>query len=30
MLIDARTGKRRPYPKNQALIVAALKKLGVL
>jgi hypothetical protein len=30
MLIDARTGKRRPYPKNQALIVAALKKLGAL
>ena len=29
-LIDARTGRRRPHPKNQALIVAALRKLGVI
>jgi hypothetical protein len=28
MLIDARTSKRRPHPKNQKLIVAALNKLG--
>ena len=26
----ARTGKRRPHPKNQELIVVALKKLGAL
>jgi hypothetical protein len=30
MLIDARTGRRRPHPKNQRLIVAALRKLGVI
>jgi hypothetical protein len=28
MLIDTRTGKRRPHPNNQKLIVAALSKLG--
>jgi hypothetical protein len=30
MLIDARTGRRRPHPPNQKLIVAALRKLGIL
>jgi len=30
MLIDARTGRRRPHPPNQKLIVAALRKLGVV
>ena len=29
-LIDARTGRRRPHPENQKLIVAALRKLGLL
>lgn len=30
MLIDARTGRRRPHPRNQKLIVAALRKLGLI
>jgi hypothetical protein len=30
MLIDARTGRRRPYPKNQELIMAVLHKLGLI
>jgi hypothetical protein len=30
MLIDARTGKRRPHPPNQRLILAALRKLGTI
>jgi hypothetical protein len=30
MLIDARTGNRRPHPRNQAQIVAALRKCGVI
>ena len=29
-LIDARTGRRRPHPKNQKLIVEALRKLGLI
>jgi hypothetical protein len=29
-LIDARTGRRRPHPRHQKLIVAALRKLGLL
>jgi len=28
-LIDARTGRRRPHPRNQKLIAATLRKLGV-
>ena len=30
MLIDARTGRRRPHPENQKLIVAALRKAGLI
>jgi len=30
MLIDARSGRRRPHPPNQKLIVMALRKLGVV
>jgi hypothetical protein len=30
MLIDARTGKRRPHPKSQELIVSALKEAGLI
>jgi len=30
MLIDARTGRRRPHPPNQKLIVTALRKLGIV
>jgi hypothetical protein len=30
MLIDARTGRRRPHPKHQKLIVAALRRLGLI
>jgi hypothetical protein len=29
-LIDARTGRRRPHPRNQELIVLALRKLGFI
>jgi lambda repressor-like predicted transcriptional regulator len=29
-LIDARTGRRRPYPKNRKLIADVLRKLGLL
>lgn len=30
MLVDARTGRRRPYPQNQELLAAMLRKLGVI
>lgn len=30
MLIDSRTGRRRPHPRHQKLIVAALRKLGLI
>ena len=30
MLIDARTGRRKPYSKNQKLIAAVLRKLGLI
>jgi hypothetical protein len=30
MLIDARTGRSRPHPKNQELLLAVLRKLAVL
>jgi hypothetical protein len=30
MLIDARTGKRRPHPKNRELITSALRKVGAI
>jgi hypothetical protein len=30
MLIDARTGHRRPHPNNQAKIAGALKAMGVI
>jgi len=30
MLIDARTGRRRPHPQNQKLIAITLRKLGVV
>jgi hypothetical protein len=29
MLIDAGTGHRRPYPKNQELLASIARKLGV-
>lgn len=29
-LTDARTGKRRPHPKNQRLLAAVVKKLGLI
>jgi hypothetical protein len=30
MLINARTGKSRPHPRNQALIASVLRRMGQL
>jgi hypothetical protein len=30
MLIDARTGRRRPYPKHRELLAAIVRKFGVI